>query len=217
MKFMFNLFAFLYIVSPLIVIPYWAYLNDNWYLLLGILFSWFASYTTFSPKFKGFIFLYTFLCIGIWVKISFSIHQYITFFFFCSLGGYLFAKIAEEYSQESKKGTLENDLEFMDFYEKNPEYLQKKMEEWVIENPDKQLTYEAIDSLAKGKKVRDSDLTGETINQMTEKFLKKYIASNPPELKRKINKWENQNPDKEITEEIIYELAANKNGTLRNE
>lgn len=103
MRIMFNLFAFLYMVAPLIVVPYWAYSNSNGYLLFGILFSWFASFTTFKPKLKKFIIIFTMLCIGFWLKSGFSIHQYITFFFFCSLGGYLFAQIAEEYNQQLNK------------------------------------------------------------------------------------------------------------------
>jgi hypothetical protein len=35
------------------------------------------------------------LCIGVWFGNGFSFHQYITFFFFCSLSGYLFFGLAE--------------------------------------------------------------------------------------------------------------------------
>lgn len=108
MKFMFKFFRFLYMIAPLVAIPYWAYSNDNWYLLFGIPFSYFGSYSSYTPRLKSFIFLFTIVCIGVWIGIGFSIHQYITFFFFCSLWGYLIAKIAEEYDQQSKNGNLEN-------------------------------------------------------------------------------------------------------------
>lgn len=158
MKFMFNLFAMLYMVAPLIIVPYWAYSNDNWYLLFGILFSWFASFTSVSRKLKSFIFLFTMLCIGSWLRSGFSIHQYITFFFFCSLGGYLFAQIAEEYDQESKRGTMENDSEFQEFYEKNLKYVTLEMEKWKTENPNKELTEpilkKIVDKVTKEKLIK---------------------------------------------------------------
>lgn len=100
MRMMFNLFALLYMAGPLIFVPYWSYTNSNGYLLIGIFFSWFASFTTFKPKLKKFIFIFTILCIGYWLKSGFNIHQYITFFFFCSLSGYIFAQIAEEYNKQ---------------------------------------------------------------------------------------------------------------------
>ena len=106
MKYMFNLFVILYAFAPLVAIPYWAYSNDNWYLLFGIAFSYFGSYSAFSPRLKSFIFIFTILSLGVWIGEGFSIHQYITFFFFCSLWGYLTAKIAEEYDQQKTKDIL---------------------------------------------------------------------------------------------------------------
>jgi hypothetical protein len=102
MKLMFGLFAFLYMVSPLVVVPTFAYLEGNYYLLLGILFSYFASYTAISGQLKGFIYLFLLLSIGFWLSSGFSVYQYITFFFFCSLGGYLLAAIADAYDAASK-------------------------------------------------------------------------------------------------------------------
>ena len=100
MKLLLNLFAFLYMAGPLVIIPFLAYLEGNYYLLFGIPFSYFASYTVVSGKLKGFIYLFTLLCIGFWIASGFSIYQYITFFFFCSLGGYLLAAIADSYYSE---------------------------------------------------------------------------------------------------------------------
>lgn len=217
MKFMFNLFAFLYMAAPLIIVPYWAYLNDNCYLLFGILFSWFASYTTFSPRLRGFIFLFTMLCLGFWLMIGFSIHQYITFFFFCSLGGYLFAQIAEQYDQDSKRGTLENDAELKEHLEKNTEYLKERTQKWKVENPNKEMTFEVLDALARGRTISESDYAGTTLTELTDRAVKNYYAKNPKLLENKIAKWRIQNPGKEVTEEIIDALAKNKKGTLSDE
>ena len=169
---MFKLFAFLYMIAPLLVIPYWAYFNDNWYLLFGIPFSYLGSYSSFSPRLKSFIFLFTIVCIGVWIGTGFSIHQYITFFFFCSLWGYLITQIAEEYDQESKRGTLENDSELKNFLEKNPEYLNEQMKKWGKENPDKELTFSVIDALARKKVIPNSDYEGTAVKEMKEQVEK---------------------------------------------
>ena len=152
MRAMFKLFAFLYMFAPLIAVPYWAYSNDNWYLLFGILFSYFGSYTSFSPRLKYFIFLFAILCIGVWIGTGFSVHQYITFFFFCSLWGYLIARIAEEYDQQSKVGTLDNDQEMLKHFSENKDEIETKIAEHIKKNPDNKLTYDEIDKIVRGKK-----------------------------------------------------------------
>jgi hypothetical protein len=135
---------------PLFAVPYWAYSNDNWYLLFGIPFSYFGSYTSFSPRLKSFIFLFTILCIGVWIKTGFNIHQYITFFFFCSLWGYLIAKIAEAYDQQNKEGTLYNDQEMLKHLSNNEDEIKTKIAEYIKKNPDKKLTYDEIDKIVRG-------------------------------------------------------------------
>lgn len=150
MRAMFKIFAFLYMFAPLIAIPSWAYSNDNWYLLFGILFSYFGSYSSFSPRLKSFIFLFTILCIGVWIKTGFNIHHYITFFFFCSLWGYLIAKIAEAYDQQSKEGTFHNDQEMLKHLSENEDEIKTKIAEYIKEHPGKKLTYDEIDKIVRG-------------------------------------------------------------------
>jgi len=148
---MFKLFAFLYMFAPLVAVPYFAYLNDNWYFLFGIPFSYLGSYTSFSSRLKSFIFLFTILCIGIWIIIGFNIHQYPIFFFFCSLWGYIIAKIAEEYDQKSKEGTLDNDQEMLKRFSENKNEIETKIAEYLKKNPGKKLTYDEIDRIAREK------------------------------------------------------------------
>jgi hypothetical protein len=197
-------------VGPLLFVPYWAYSNDNWYLLFGILFSWFASYTTFSPRLRSFIFLFTMLCVGVWFKTGFSIHQYITFFFFCSLGGYLLAQIAEQYDQEGKRGTLENDEEMMQHLKSNPNYLTEQMTKWKEENPEREMTFGVIDALARGREIKESDYEGTTTKDIAEKVMNDYYKKNPKALEDKITKWKTQNPNAEITNDIIKELKKTR-------
>ena len=86
-KAIFNTFVVLYTLAPLILIPIWAYRERNAWLLAGIPVSYIASYS--AAAHSKLIVLFLLLCIGVWLKAGFSFHQYITFFFFCSLFGYL--------------------------------------------------------------------------------------------------------------------------------
>lgn len=104
MKFMFKLFAFLYMFAPLLIVSYFAYYNKNWFLLFGILFCYLGSFLAASKS--KIIYLVTLFCIGFWFKTGFDFYQYVTFFFFCLLWGYIIYRIAEEYDQQSKRGTL---------------------------------------------------------------------------------------------------------------
>ena len=102
-KAIFSIFVLLYTIAPLILIPLLAYHERNAWLLLGIPVSYIASYS--AAAHSKLIFLFLMLCIGVWLKSGFSFHQYITFFFFCSLWGYLFFQLAEstqtQYSLQS--------------------------------------------------------------------------------------------------------------------
>ena len=97
-KAIFNIFVFLYKLAPLILIPIWAYHERNAWLLIGIPVSYIASYS--AAKHSKLIFLFLMVCIGVWVGVGFSFHQYITFFFFCAAWGYLFFELAESTQNE---------------------------------------------------------------------------------------------------------------------
>jgi hypothetical protein len=97
-KAIFNIFVILYTIAPLILISLWAYRERNGWLLLGIPISYAASYSAAAGS--KLIFLFLALCIGVWLKLGFSFHQYITFFFFCALWGYLFFQLAESTQNE---------------------------------------------------------------------------------------------------------------------
>jgi hypothetical protein len=97
-KAIFSIFVLLYTLAPLILVPAWAYYERNAWLLAGIPVSYIASYS--AAAHSKLIFLFLVLCIGVWLKAGFSFHQYITFFFFCSLSGYLFFELAESTQNE---------------------------------------------------------------------------------------------------------------------
>lgn len=103
-KLIFNIYVMFYIIIPLLAVPFLSYLEKNWLFLFGILFSYaftfFATYSTahLPIKFKwlkNIIIYYSLFCIGYWIKNGFHINDYITFFYFCSLWGTFWFKVAE--------------------------------------------------------------------------------------------------------------------------
>jgi hypothetical protein len=96
-KIMFNICAAFYLVVPLLTLPFWAYHEGNWWLLLGIpVASLIApSYVAFRvghSRAPGAIVLL--LCIISWL--FFGIHNYFTFFSLCFSWGCMFFLVAEE-------------------------------------------------------------------------------------------------------------------------
>lgn len=89
--------VFVYFIAPLIVVPYIAYKQDNWYILFGIAFCYIGVYA--GKAMPSVFYLILCLCIGFWFKAGFDIHQYITLFFFCMLGGFFFSTLADEYEK----------------------------------------------------------------------------------------------------------------------
>jgi hypothetical protein len=106
MAFLFKVNVLLYTVAPVVLIPCWAYYEDNWWLLFGIPVSYMGS---LSAAFRAkLVILFSLLCVGVWLGVGFSIHQYITFFFFCAWWGAIFFRWANELLQmaeETRKKT----------------------------------------------------------------------------------------------------------------
>jgi hypothetical protein len=90
-------------VAPLFLASGWAFYERNWWLLMGIPVSYVATYS--ATRGSKIIFLFLCVCIGVWIRSGFSIHQYVTFFFFCALWGYMLFQMAEsaqnEYAMQS--------------------------------------------------------------------------------------------------------------------
>jgi len=102
-KTLFNIFVFLYLVAPFIVVPIFAYSSKNWWLLLGILVSEiFTHFTTwrraeFGGKWKSkLINLFLVAFVINWFINGFHFYNYITFFFICALWGTITFLIADE-------------------------------------------------------------------------------------------------------------------------
>ena len=93
MKAMKIFFILLYTIAPLVILPYFAYREENGYILFGIVFAYLAVIIAAykSPLF----YIITLFCIAFWIIRGFNIHQYITLFLFCMLTDFLFFKCAD--------------------------------------------------------------------------------------------------------------------------
>lgn len=61
-KTIFSIIVAFYTVAPLIIIPLWAYYESNWWLLIGIIISYTASFS--AAKQSKIIFLFILFCVG---------------------------------------------------------------------------------------------------------------------------------------------------------
>jgi len=103
----FYFFVILYMLGPIIIVPYFAHKFDNRYLLFGILISYIS--TLLTPRTAMHIFFITLFCIFFWIISGFDIHEYVTFFYFCALGGYFFYQMADGLEEEYAKQNIIKD------------------------------------------------------------------------------------------------------------
>ena len=142
MKAMKIFFVFLYTTAPLIVLPYLAYKEDNWYILFGIAFSYLGvALAAYKPSI---FYIFTLVCIGGWVRGGFNIHQYFTLFFFCMLGGFIFFKIADEYDNLGDKKANPEKLEEFGRIEKD---INVALSQYKEDHPNEEITPEKIEEI----------------------------------------------------------------------
>ena len=107
-KFIFYLCLLAYMIGPLILIPFIAYKFDNWYLLFGILFSYFSTFLATKKKQWQWAAPILFM-VWYWYKNGFHINDYVNFFWLCLLWGGFFYSCAVGYEdQYAKIGVLNN-------------------------------------------------------------------------------------------------------------
>jgi hypothetical protein len=108
-KTMFNVFVLLYSVVPITIIPFWAYHEQKWWLLPGIIVASLIAPQLAQRKGHSIGGLLLLACLVFWMSTGF--HSYYTFFSLCSLWGYLFFQIAESIQTDSAMQALVNSPE----------------------------------------------------------------------------------------------------------
>lgn len=91
------------VATPLIIVPFIAYKFGNWWLLFGLLAVLLGQFLGVLKK-GGYsvIALATLFCIGLWMRNGFSLHQYVTFFYFCLLFGFISFGTMNEYQKRKE-------------------------------------------------------------------------------------------------------------------
>jgi hypothetical protein len=98
MKSMYYLFLIIWIVAPLILIPFWSNIHDDWYFLIGIAF-WFLGVFLAKNENKLILVITPALIIYWFIK-GFHFSDYITFFYFSLMAGYVMFSIARGYNSQ---------------------------------------------------------------------------------------------------------------------
>ena len=101
-----QLFAFVTFFVPIVVIPFTAYVFNDWWILVG-LFAVFAGVLIADSKPKLF-YIFPPLCVAFWIEQGFNIHHLVTFSFFCFLFGFIFYTITLEYQKLFKRELISN-------------------------------------------------------------------------------------------------------------
>lgn len=91
-----------YFILTLVLIPVFAYLFDNYWLLFGIAFS-FLGYIVKDLKPEKIFFLLTIAIIIYWFKVGFHFSDPITFFWFSFLFGGIFKAFVIGYNDLAKE------------------------------------------------------------------------------------------------------------------
>ena len=94
-KSLFLVFSLLYMVLPLIAVPVWAAIQQNWWLLFGILISFLGA------MFSRIVPLAILGCVWFWIKNGFDIYDTITFFAICAVWGCVISEIADFYKKKA--------------------------------------------------------------------------------------------------------------------
>jgi hypothetical protein len=111
-KMIFNLIVLLYLFAPVLIAPFWAHHEHNWWLLFGIGVSWISTAVTansrsviYGGKTAGGGLLL--VCIVSWLSVG--LHSIITFFSLCALWGCVLFQMAESCQNEyALQGLMED-------------------------------------------------------------------------------------------------------------
>jgi tetratricopeptide (TPR) repeat protein len=128
----FYFFMFGYMYGPLILIPIIAYKDHNWYLLFGILFSYWGTYIAFSKK-NGILIIPIILLCWFWFNHGFHLNDYGIFFCLSFIFGHIFCGIAIQTETEFAKLEIMKDPSLFDKLSKEEiiYFLKKNSEEKV--------------------------------------------------------------------------------------
>lgn len=144
MKFKLLVFFLLYILVPVIVIPYLCFKTGNWYGLFGILL-YYAGLAI--SKFRQWIFLPIplFFCLWYWYTYGFGIRDYVTIYLVCLMAGVFLNELNKSYNRFVNK-ILPEQLHNMD-YDSKVEELNKRLEQYRKNHPNEKITQDLVEKI----------------------------------------------------------------------
>ena len=107
-KVLFYTFLFSYMIAPIILVPIIAFNFDDWYLLLGIMFSYFSTYLAIRKKSWQWAAPLLYM-LWYWYSNGFHLNDYINFYWLCLFWGGLTYSLAIGYEDEFAKSAILSD------------------------------------------------------------------------------------------------------------
>ena len=137
-------FFLLYILIPVIIIPYLCVKNGNWYGLFGVLLYYAGLVIS---KFKQWIFLPIpfFFCLWYWYTYGFGLRVYVTIYLLCLLSGAFTNELYRSYKRFVNK-ILPEQLHNMD-YDSKVEELNRRLDQYRKAHPNEKITQEILEKI----------------------------------------------------------------------
>ncbi len=137
-------FFLLYILVPVIIIPYLCIKTGNWYGLFGILLYYAGLIIS---KFKQWIFIPIplFFCMWYWYTYGFGVRDYVTIYLVCLLSGVFLSELNRSYNRFVTK-ILPEQLHNMD-YDSKVEELNKRLDQYRKNHPSEKITQEIVEKI----------------------------------------------------------------------
>ncbi len=137
-------FFLLYILIPVIIIPYLCFKTGNWYGLFGILLYYAGLIIS---KFKQWIFLPIplFFCLWYWYTYGFGVRDYVSIYLVCLLLGVFLNELYRSYNRFVNK-VLPEQLNNMD-YDSKVEELNKRLDQYRKSHPNEKITQEIVEKI----------------------------------------------------------------------
>jgi len=137
-------FFLLYILVPVIIIPYLCIKTGNWYGLFGVLLYYAGLIIS---KYRQWIFLPIplFFCFWYWYTYGFGLRDYVTIYLVCLLSGVFFNELKRTYDRFVNK-ILPEQLHNMD-YDLKVEELNRRLDQYRKTHPNEKITQEIVEKI----------------------------------------------------------------------
>jgi hypothetical protein len=137
-------FFLLYILVPVIIIPFLCVKTGNWFGLFGVPLYYAGLIIS---KYKQWIFLPIplFFCFWYWYTYGFGVRDYVTIYLVCLLSGVFLNELKRTYDRFVNK-ILPEQLHNMD-YDMKVEELNRRLDQYRKAHPNEKITQEIVEKI----------------------------------------------------------------------